>query len=195
MNPPRIIAIGMSLAAILLAGCGSGTTNATTSNNTSKIRFNGHPATISLSSPTVAERTLMPAGYTCDSRDLAPPLSWGAVPANTVELSVFLLQLATSEKGKTTIAWAVTGIDPKLHELAAGKLPTGALVGRNSAGHEKYSVCPPKGQTARYLFVLYALPKHLGVKRGFTGVKLLNSILGGTANAPFGAILTGYTRA
>jgi phosphatidylethanolamine-binding protein (PEBP) family uncharacterized protein len=194
MNPPRIIAIGMSLAAILLAGCGSGTTNTTASSTTSKIRFNGHSATIDLSSTAVKEQTVMPAEFTCDSTDMAPPLSWGAVPADTAELSVFLLQLASSEKGKTEIVWAVTGIDPKLHELAAGKLPAGAVVGRNSAGHEKYSVCPPKGQSERYLFVLYALPKHLGAKRGFSGAKLLNSVIG-TINPPFGAILTGYARA
>jgi phosphatidylethanolamine-binding protein (PEBP) family uncharacterized protein len=193
MNSPRTIAIGASLVALLLAGCGSGGSS-TTASTSSKIRFNGHPATITLTSPTVPERTVLPASYTCDGNDKNPPLAWSSVPAGTAELSLFVLQLAQTEKGKISIEWVVAGLSPSVREIAAGKLTPGAILGRGSSGHTKYSLCPPKGESERYLFVLYALPKRLGLKTGFSGTSLLNKVIG-KLNPPFGALLTGYERA
>lgn len=66
----------------------------------------------------------------------------------------------------------MAGIDPSSTELKAGTLPKGAVVGRNSAGQNKYSLCPPESGQETYIFALYAIPKSLSPKQGFEPLAL-----------------------
>ncbi len=69
--------------------------------------------------------------------------------------------------GKLFADWAVAGLSPSLHGLAAGQLPAGAIVGRNGRGQTRYSLCPAKGANTRFAFLLYALPQRVAAKPGF----------------------------
>jgi hypothetical protein len=109
----------------------------------------------------------LPAANTCDGQSTSPPLNWVNVPRGTKELALFMVELPIG--AKASVAWAVTGLNPALHGIPAGKLPAGAVVGRNSSGQTSYSICPPKGSSKEYALLLYALPHRHPVKAGFNG--------------------------
>ena len=106
------------------------------------------------------------------------PLQWGAIPTGTAELALFVTDFNGRASGRNeVVAWAVTGLQPTLKALAAGTLPTGAVVGRNSLGQSRYSVCPPKSSgVSHYLVVLYALPHPISTKPGFSAETLLKTV-------------------
>jgi phosphatidylethanolamine-binding protein (PEBP) family uncharacterized protein len=144
------------LCAMALAGCGGGSDGPTI------------PA-IAFNSPAIA--TTIPAQYTCDGKDIAPPLQWGSVPANTNELVVVLVSFTKGENSSSykvgAVDWALAGISPQLHKLAAGEVPQGAYVGRQGDGKKIYSVCPKLGATEGYQFELWALPASVTVPPHF----------------------------
>jgi phosphatidylethanolamine-binding protein (PEBP) family uncharacterized protein len=142
-------------------------------------------------SPAVVDGRL-PARYTCDGEDISPPLEWSDMPSSTKELAVLVLGLTPSANNtsEVSVAWALAGIKPGLHRLAAGEVPPGAHVG-SASGRRRYSVCPAKGKAESYDFALYAVPPSLTVPANFTGVQLLRAIAsptspaGATAGAAF----------
>ena len=153
------------LSALALAGC---------SNSSAPAGI-----TIPFKSPAIVN-TLLPATYTCDGKDIAPPVEWGAVPSTTRELALFVLGLTPhGSKGgySTTVEWSVAGINPALHALSAGKLPVDAHVGLTSKGkRQPYSICPAKGTSKRYQFALYAVPTSITIPARFVGIKLLEAL-------------------
>ncbi len=145
-------------------------------------------------------RSAIPARYTCDGKNIAPPLEWGAVPSGTKELAVFLLALTPNPatgRFRFSIDWAVAGIDPSLHRLPAGDLPRGASVGLTSSGKLRYSLCPPRGSHARYQFALYAVAPSVNVPGRFSGPELLQALAEVRSNTPAsggGEFTAFYTR-
>jgi len=112
---------------------------------------------------------LSPA-YTCDGANTSVPFSWSKLPRNTAEVD--LLLLSNTPQGGLFVDWAVAGLKPSLRSLPAGKLPAGAIVGRNGFGQVGYSLCPPSGSAVKYVAVLFALPRRIPVKRGFNAATL-----------------------
>jgi phosphatidylethanolamine-binding protein (PEBP) family uncharacterized protein len=164
-RPLRTSSGAVLLLALALAGCsGSGSTAPKN-------------ITIPFKSSALADSSL-PALYTCDGKNISPPVEWGAVPPATRELALFILGLTPTRGGyKTSVEWAVAGVNPALHGLAAGKLPPGAHVGLASSGkRQRYSICPAKGKVKDYQFALYAIPPTITVAPKFIGYKLLQVI-------------------
>lgn len=120
--------------------------------------------------PTIASQ------YTCAGGDDSPPLRWGGVPAGTQEFVLFVLSLRPVD-GRLFFDWAVAGLPPGLRELAAGKLPSGATVGRNSEGRDSYTLCPAGGGPETYVFALYALPRRLAPSTGFEPAALRRQVM------------------
>lgn len=174
------------LSALALAGC----------SNSSAPKS----VTVPFKSPALASGTL-PARYTCDGKNIAPPLEWGAVPSTTRELALFVLGLTpVAHTGRYTVSveWAVAGVNPALHRLAAGELPPGAHVGRASNGKKRYSICPRKGTSKQYQFALYAIPASVAVAPRFVGLKLLQAVANPSsalATNVGGAFVASYKRA
>jgi phosphatidylethanolamine-binding protein (PEBP) family uncharacterized protein len=173
------------LCALALAGCG-GTSNAPTI-----------PA-IAFGSPAI--RTTIPSQYTCDGKNLAPPLRWGSVPANTSELAVVLVSFTKGETANSytvsSIDWALAGISPRLHSLAAGEVPRGAYVGRRVGDKKDYSVCPKLGSQEEFQFELWALPASVKVPPHFGdygAFRVFNASKSSPAIA-HGAFAAKYTR-
>jgi phosphatidylethanolamine-binding protein (PEBP) family uncharacterized protein len=129
---------------------------------------------IQLSSPVKLDP--LPVRYTCDGANVSTPVTWGHLPSNTAEVDLFLFNLAPVH-GKLFANWAVAGLSPRLRGVSAGRLPAGAIVGRNSYGQVGYSVCPPKGPSVRLAFLLYALPKKIPVGPGFNAEALREKAL------------------
>jgi phosphatidylethanolamine-binding protein (PEBP) family uncharacterized protein len=94
-------------------------------------------------------------------------LSWQKVPAHAAELVLFVID--DSANGSSGgIRWIVGGIDPTSTGVAAGKVPTGGIVGTNSAGKAAYSpICPAHGKSDTVEFVMYALKKTIPLSAGF----------------------------
>jgi phosphatidylethanolamine-binding protein (PEBP) family uncharacterized protein len=206
----KTVSIGALMAVLALAGCGSsgsGSTSSTTSAASATPTSTTESTTTSTSTSTTSTSEKVPtidiqmasstnlnpisATYTCDGADISPPVSWSQIPPHTVELQLFVFNFLPVG-GKLFADWGVAGLSPSLHGLAAGKLPAGAIVGRNSRGQTRYSVCPAKGANTRFAFLLYALPKRIAVKPGFNADALREQALHGADHA--GLLAFSYRR-
>ena len=187
---PKAISSAALLLAIALAGCGG-------SSSADKTR--GVP-TIPFKSPTIASKQQIPARYTCDGKDISPPLEWGAVPADVQNLALFVVGFTPEPSTKTykvSVEWAVAGLNPALHKLAAGQVPPGAYLGLTTSNHRHYSLCPVKGKTVLYQFELYGQPAALAVSPHFTALPVLNALVGhssATFTNAHGAFAATYKR-
>jgi phosphatidylethanolamine-binding protein (PEBP) family uncharacterized protein len=142
------------------------------------------------SQPSSAGPQALPATYTCDGNGTSPALRWQGVPGGTAELVVFAMN-AQPVAGKLFFDWAVAGLSPDLEEIEAGKLPKGAVVGRNSFGKTGYEICP-EGSGESYVFLLFALPKKLSPGQGFEPLALRKSVSEISSNA--GLMALSYAR-
>jgi phosphatidylethanolamine-binding protein (PEBP) family uncharacterized protein len=128
------------------------------------------------------------ARYTCAGANVSLPLKWGAVPHGTRELGVFVMNHV--QKGRLAADWVVVGLRPTVKAIPTGGLPAGAIVGRNSAGQNRYSVCPAKGKKVEYGVFVFALRHPLHAHTGFNPVPVFERLEAGEA-AGFGLI--GFT--
>src|ERR1041385_805791 len=191
--------LALSLAASVgLAGCGGGN-----SSSDSSLAGSTRPAHISTAAPpsatdastrtaTKAQEEKVPtidvelassvplepisSHYTCDGSNVPPPLHWSKPPAGTVEQDLFVFSLNPAKNGKPTTVWAVAGLKPSVRRISS-RLPSSAVVGSNSFGQARYSLCPPKGEKETYGVLLYALNRHIPVKRGFDADSLVEEKL------------------
>jgi phosphatidylethanolamine-binding protein (PEBP) family uncharacterized protein len=134
---------------------------------------------VSFNSPAITGH-LIPARYTCDGEDMNPPLEWGAVPKDTGELVLAAVGFTPTEPVsndyRVTIEWALAGIKPSLHKLAPGEIPRGAIVGESAGERRHFNVCPKKGTTEEYQFMLYGVPAGAKVSPGFADGPILSAL-------------------
>ena len=136
---------------------------------------------ISVISPAFAEGTSIPAKYTCDGKDISPPLGWGGVPQDTKGIAI--ISDDPDAPGGTWVHWVVYGIPPDVTELGEGVpaqdvLPSGARHGKTDFGGREYGgPCPPSG-THRYYFKVYALDRQVDLPPGATKQELLREMEG-----------------
>lgn len=101
--------------------------------------------------------------YTCDGRDISPPLSWSGVPADAVAFAIVLTDLDAPEYAH----WAVANIDVEVLSANEGQVPSLAVVAMNDKGTATYTgPCPPDGQTHTYQISIYAQGQILEVQNG-----------------------------
>jgi Raf kinase inhibitor-like YbhB/YbcL family protein len=103
----------------------------------------------------------IPAQYTCEGADTAPPLRWSDVPAGTRSLALIVDDPDAPDPAKpqrTWVHWVLYDIPPQATGLPeGGKPPEGAREGVNDWKRTGYGgPCPPIGKH-RYFFKLYAL--------------------------------------
>jgi phosphatidylethanolamine-binding protein (PEBP) family uncharacterized protein len=132
----------------------------------------------------------LPATYTCQGKDTWPALEWSGVPDGTAELILFAINIEPVNEA-LFFDWAVAGLDPSLEGLESGRLPKGAVTGKNSFGHNGYSICPAKSPET-VIFALYALPSSLSPGKGFDPAALRKQALEVSGNA--GLLATSYSR-
>jgi phosphatidylethanolamine-binding protein (PEBP) family uncharacterized protein len=174
-QPHKAISGLMLLGALLLAGCGSSST----------VK---EPATITVKSAAIdGTASAIPARYTCDGSNTSPPLEWGAVPAGTKSLVLFVLgftPISGASNYSVSVEWAVGGLNPELHKLAAGQLPAGAYEGLTSAKQRRYSLCPKRGTLKHYQFEMYGLPSGAILSPEFAGLPILSKLTTNTSAHP-----------
>lgn len=122
---------------------------------------------ITVTSTAFANNAAIAPTYTCDGKDLLPPLSWTAPPEGTAALAI-LVDDPDAPGGVFThlLAWNAKSDTRALAEGAA--LSTiGAISGKNDFGKLGWSgPCPPRGQTHHYRFRILALDKALTLSEG-----------------------------
>src|SRR5664280_882681 len=121
------------MVAVLLAGCGS----SEASPSAAPAKPAAKVLRIALKSIAVHGDRL-PAAFTCDGKDISPPLSWGTVPSTVEELALFALGTADGKSASPKVEWAMAGIAPQLHSIAAGQTPEQAFVLPNSNSEARY---------------------------------------------------------
>lgn len=108
--------------------------------------------------------TSIPSLYTCDDRDLSPPLTWSGIPAGTQSLALIVDDPDApdpAEPKMTWVHWVLYNLPADCGGLPQGvtrdTLPVGTHEGVNDWHRTGYGgPCPPIGRH-RYYFKLYAL--------------------------------------
>ena len=125
--------------------------------------------TLRVSSPRFANHGAIPSEYTCEGKNVSPPLVWSAGPASAKSYALIVEDPDSPDPklpSRTWVHWVVFDIPSSVHSLAQGelpvaasdtRLPNGAQQGMNDKHLASYDgPCPPIG-THRYFFKVYAL--------------------------------------
>ena len=123
-----------------------------------------------VTSAAFAEGDAIPIKYTCDEKNVSPPLKWNGTPSGAK--SLVLIADDPDAPGHTWVHWVVYNLAPATTELPedcpkSQYLPGGAMQGINDFRHLGYGgPCPPPGKPHRYFFKIYALDAALNLKPG-----------------------------
>lgn len=123
-----------------------------------------------LTSSAFKEGAPIPAPYTCDGKNVSPPLQWSGVPPGAKTLA--LVADDPDAPIGTWVHWVLFDLPASTTELPEDVAKSqyvagGARQGLNSFKHLGYGgPCPPAGKAHRYFFKLYALDTQLDLKPG-----------------------------
>jgi Raf kinase inhibitor-like YbhB/YbcL family protein len=136
---------------------------------------------IKITSSAFGNGGLIPSRYTCDGKNVSPPLRWEDVPEGT--RTIALICDDPDAPVGTFVHWVLFNLPAVTKELAedvpADKtLQNGARQGITDFGRIGYGgPCPPSG-THRYFFKIYALDTELALKAGAGKHELLKAMEG-----------------
>lgn len=125
-------------------------------------------ADFTLKSTAFSDKGTIPTLYTCNGKNISPPLAWDNPPAKTQS---FILTLSSPgwSFGQVYL-WVLFNIPPETKQLiegASGDLPIGTVVGSNYAYDADYfGPCPPDNNVHKYIFTIYAVDTMLDLSEG-----------------------------
>lgn len=119
---------------------------------------------LTLTSTAFANGEAIPAKYTCQGKNISPPLKWLGIPQGARSLALIVDDPDAPDPQAPTVTWAhwvLYNLPVDTTELPEGvildKLPSGTVPGINDWGNTGYGgPCPPVGRH-RYFYKLYAL--------------------------------------
>lgn len=115
----------------------------------------GKTQNMKIESPAFAGNESIPSKYTCDGKDVNPPLKFSEIPGDSE--SLILIVDDPDAPGGTWVHWTIWNIAPETKEIGEASVPEGAVEGITDFGEPGYGgPCPPSG-THRYFFKLFAL--------------------------------------
>ncbi len=125
-------------------------------------------AGMQLTSKAFADGSIIPSVYTCEGKNINPPLEFHNIPSDAQSL-VLLMEdpdvPSSIRKDGMWDHWIVFNIPPETKHFAEHAAPPG-IEGKNTSGKNKYEgPCPPDREH-RYFFKLYALDKRLDLPPG-----------------------------
>ncbi len=112
----------------------------------------------------------IPNPYTCDGKNISPPLTWKNAPGNTQSF-VLIVDDPDAPAGVWT-HWIVFGLPYNAEELVENFANSSAAAGSAKEGVNSFKKtgyggpCPPAGKPHRYFFKLYALDTTLNLQPG-----------------------------
>ncbi|HST55854.1 MAG TPA: hypothetical protein VLJ42_08155 [Solirubrobacteraceae bacterium] len=190
----RLLCAGALVTALAAAGCGGGSSSSSTTTTSAATKaastdtstnqaqvYPIHPSdyvpqALAVTSPAFIASQPLPARYhTCNGSGGWPTLKIGNATYGKATKEYVVMALGISSG--SPVRWAVAGIKPSVKRIPAGKLPTGAIVGRNSFGNTAYDLCPRKASGGGVAFQVYALRDRLPLEPGFDAHALRPRIL------------------
>jgi len=141
--------------------------------------------TLSIQSKSFRQNEMIPARYTCDGRDISPPLAWSGIPDEAKSLALIVDDPDAPDPAAPKMTWVhwvlynipvwAQGLE---ENIAAASLPAGTREGINDWGRKGYGgPCPPIGKH-RYFFKLYALDTVLADLQKATKVEVEQAFKG-----------------
>jgi Raf kinase inhibitor-like YbhB/YbcL family protein len=114
-----------------------------------------------IESPAFKNNGLIPVDYTCDGRNVSPPLTVSDVPEGAKSMALIVDD--PDAPAGTWVHWTVWNIKPGISGIPENSCPADSVEGLNDSGSSGYGgPCPPTG-THRYFFKLYALNSELDI--------------------------------
>jgi Raf kinase inhibitor-like YbhB/YbcL family protein len=154
------------------------------------------PMTLTLTSTAFAPEGAIPSLYTCEGKDISPPLAWNGAPAATKSFALIVDDPDAPDPAAPKMTWVhwvlydIAAAAAGLPEaVQASALPPGTREGVNDWGRTGFGgPCPPIGRH-RYFHKLYALdavlpelkrPKKAALEKAMQGHVLAQAVLIGT---------------
>ncbi len=124
----------------------------------------------------------IPRAYARTGKDVSPPLEWREIPEGTEALAL-VVEDPDAPRGTFThwLMWDIPITRRGLPEDVshAGRFTDDARQGDNDFGERGYSgPQPPRGETHRYVFKLFALDEPLRLEEGASKDDLLRAMKG-----------------
>ncbi len=141
----------------------------------------GQAMAFELTSPAFPSGGAIPRQYTCDGKNISPPLQWNDPPSDTQSFA--LIADDPDAPMGTWVHWVLFNVPASTRALPEAvppeaELSDGSRHGRNSWRRLGYGgPCPPSG-THRYFFKLYALDTVLSLSAGASKEQLLQAMKG-----------------
>jgi Raf kinase inhibitor-like YbhB/YbcL family protein len=127
---------------------------------------------LTVKSPVIDENGAIPVKYTCDGRNVSPPLDWGGVPKGT--RSVLLMVEDPGAPSGIFTHWIFYNIPPDITSLqedvepgeSIGSVAGAADIATGQATNDFNDIgysgpCPPEGKSHQYVFRVIALDRDL----------------------------------
>ena len=137
--------------------------------------------TMVLTSSAFPDGGMIPSTFTCDGRNVSPPLAWGPPPAGTKSFA--LISDDPDAPVGTWVHWVVYNLPPSVRHLPEALPPDTERSDRTRQGLTDFGrigyggPCPPSG-THRYFFKLYALDTVLSLEPAASKAKLEEAMRG-----------------
>jgi Raf kinase inhibitor-like YbhB/YbcL family protein len=133
--------------------------------------------TLTLRSPAFAHGERIPSVYTCDGKNVSPPLAIDNIPSDTKSLTLIVedpdVPQYVREDG-VWVHWVVYNMPPDTSRIAE-EMDTCGVQGLTTKGVCAYGgPCPPDREH-RYLFTVYALSEMLPLQSGATKEQVLRA--------------------
>ncbi len=149
-------------------------------------------APFKLLSPVFDADGAIPIKYTCNGKNVNPPLSIQNPPSNAKDF--VLIMYDPDSTGGDRVHWLVWNIATETTLIRENSTPLSSIQGTADSGKQSYEgPCPPKGSgTHHYIFELYALNDKLNAPSDTTRDGLI-TVMNGKVIAKFE--LTGIVNA
>jgi Raf kinase inhibitor-like YbhB/YbcL family protein len=162
----------------------------------SAVASEEEPMSLVITSTAFAPDGTIPSPYTCEGKDISPPLAWSGAPASTKSFALIVDDPDAPDPAApkmTWVHWVLYDIPPAASGLPEGvqasALPPGTREGVNDWSRTGYGgPCPPIGRH-RYFHKLYALdtvlpdlkrPNKAALEEAMQGHILAQAVLIGT---------------
>ena len=123
---------------------------------------------------------MIPQKYTCDGKNINPPLQIIDIPKEAKSL-VLIVDDPDAPSGDW-VHWLVWNIPPTIKFISENESPQGAIQGTNDSGRQNYDgPCPPSG-IHHYQFKIYVLDTILNLPSNSRKKDLENSMQGHILN-------------